>query len=57
MVLGQVPVFGARAADFERDLRRLRRTSSTGRFAERTRDIALDIWRPVEDPSIDRETT
>jgi SAM-dependent methyltransferase len=40
-------LFGARAAEFERDLRRLlRRTSPTGRFAERTRDIALDIWRP-----------
>jgi hypothetical protein len=40
-------LFGARVADFERDLRRLlRRTSPTGRFAERTRDIALDVWRP-----------
>ena len=40
-------LFGLRAADFERDLRRLlRRTSPGGRFAERTRDIALDIWRP-----------
>jgi SAM-dependent methyltransferase len=51
-------LFGARAADFERDLRSLlRRTSPTGRFAERTRDIALDIWHPVEDPWTDRETT
>ena len=51
-------LFGARAADFERDLRRLlRRTSPTGRFAERTRDIALDIWRPVGDPWTDRGTT
>lgn len=40
-------LFGARAPDFERDLRRLlRRSSPSGRFAERTRDVALDIWRP-----------
>jgi SAM-dependent methyltransferase len=40
-------LFGARLPAFEADLRRLlRRTSPVGRFAERTRDIALDIWRP-----------
>lgn len=39
-------LFGARLSAFEADLRRLlRRTSPGGRFAERTRDIALDIWR------------
>jgi hypothetical protein len=39
-------LFGARLPEFERDLRRLlRRVSPSGRFAERTRDIALDIWR------------
>lgn len=41
-------LFGARAAGFERDLRRLlQRSSPAGRFAERTRDIALDIWQPA----------
>jgi len=41
-------LFGARLPAFERDLRGLlRRISPTGQFAERTRDIALDIWRPT----------
>jgi hypothetical protein len=41
-------LFGARLAAFERDLRRLlRRISPSGRFSERTRDIALDIWRRI----------
>jgi SAM-dependent methyltransferase len=41
-------LFGARRPAFEADLRDLlRRTSPDGRFAERTRDIALDIWRPA----------
>jgi SAM-dependent methyltransferase len=40
-------LFGTDRARFERDLRDLlRRTSPSGRFAERTRDVALDIWRP-----------
>jgi SAM-dependent methyltransferase len=39
-------LFGARLPAFERDLRRLlRRISPAGRFAERTRAIALDVWR------------
>ena len=39
-------LFGPRLAEFEADLRALlRRTSPAGRFAERTRDIALDVWR------------
>ena len=41
-------LFGARLPAFERDLRRLlRRVSPAARFAERTRNIALDIWRPT----------
>jgi SAM-dependent methyltransferase len=41
-------LLGPDLAAFEVDLRRLlRRTSPTGRFAERTRDVALDIWRPA----------
>jgi SAM-dependent methyltransferase len=41
-------LFGARLPAFEADLRRLlRRTSPDGRFAERTRDVALDFWRPA----------
>jgi SAM-dependent methyltransferase len=41
-------LFGGRLPDFEADLRRLlRRTSPDGRFAERTRDIAVDLWRPT----------
>jgi SAM-dependent methyltransferase len=40
--------FGARLADFETDLRALwREASPTGRFAERTRSVALDVWTPV----------
>ncbi len=41
-------LFGARLPAFEVDLRRLLgRISPAGRFAERTRDIAIDIWRPT----------
>jgi SAM-dependent methyltransferase len=41
-------LFGERLGAFEGDLRRLlRRVSPAGRFAERTRDAALDIWRPT----------
>lgn len=41
-------LFGARRAAFERDLRSLlRRASPSGRFAERRRAIALDVWRPA----------
>ena len=40
-------LFGARLPAFERDLRRLLRgVSPAGRFAERTRNVALDVWRP-----------
>lgn len=39
-------VFGDRLAAFGADLRELlRETSPEGRFAERTREIALVIWR------------
>lgn len=39
-------LFGARRSEFERDLRGLlAKTAADGRFAERRRDIALDIWR------------
>jgi SAM-dependent methyltransferase len=42
-------LFGGAKDDFERDLRLLlRRTSPDGRFAERAREVALDIWRPQE---------
>jgi hypothetical protein len=41
-------LFGARVSEFEADLRRvLRQTSPDGTFAERTRDVALDIWHPA----------
>jgi hypothetical protein len=40
-------LFGDRLANFEQDLRALlRRTSPQGRFAERTREVELVIWRP-----------
>ena len=40
-------LFGGRRGSFERDLRQLLGDASPcGLFAERTRDIALDIWRP-----------
>ncbi|MGI5215554.1 hypothetical protein [Plantactinospora sp. CA-290183] len=40
-------LFGDRVAEFERDLRELlRAVSPEGRFAERTRDVAMTIWRP-----------
>lgn len=40
-------LFGANQERFESDLRALLRdVSPDGLFAERTRDIALDIWRP-----------
>ena len=39
-------LFGSRRKEFERDLRELlTATADHGRFAERRRDIALDIWR------------
>lgn len=39
-------LFGASRSEFERDLRGLLvGTAADGRFAERRRDIALDIWR------------
>ena len=40
-------LFADRLPSFEADLRRLLRgTSPTGRFCERTHDVALVIWRP-----------
>ncbi len=40
-------LFGAELSRFEADLRAvLEDTAPDGRFAERTRDIALDVWRP-----------
>lgn len=40
-------LFGERLAEFESELRDLlRRTAPDGRFSERTREIALVIWRP-----------
>jgi hypothetical protein len=40
-------LFGPHRARFERDLRELlHHASPTNLFAERTRPIALDIWRP-----------
>jgi hypothetical protein len=40
-------LFGERLTEFDRELRSvLRAASSTGIFAERRREIALDIWRP-----------
>jgi SAM-dependent methyltransferase len=45
---GSAPhLFGDQLPAFEADLRRLlRAASSSGRFAERTREIAVVIWRP-----------
>jgi SAM-dependent methyltransferase len=45
---GSAPhLFGSRLGDFEDDLRRLLlATSPSGWFSERTREIALVIWRP-----------
>jgi SAM-dependent methyltransferase len=40
-------LFGDRLPGFERELRELLgRTSPTGQFSERTREVGLDIWRP-----------
>lgn len=40
-------LFGDRLGQFERDLRDLLlRASPSGRFAERTREVELVIWRP-----------
>ena len=40
-------LFGERVAEFEAELRALlRRRSPDGSFSERTREIALDLWRP-----------
>jgi len=40
-------LFGDRLAEFERELRdMLRQASPGGRFSERTREVALVIWRP-----------
>lgn len=40
-------LFGDRLRTFERELRGVLRTASPGgRFSERAREIALDIWRP-----------
>lgn len=52
---GSTPhLLGERRAEFERDLRALlRRTSPDGRFAERMREIAIDIWRPVRRDGVD----
>jgi hypothetical protein len=48
-------LFGARRDAFERDLRTLlRQTSPDGLFAERMREIALDIWRPRDVGRVDR---
>jgi SAM-dependent methyltransferase len=39
-------LFGERLEEFEAELRRLlRRRAPDGRFSERTREIALDVWR------------
>jgi SAM-dependent methyltransferase len=45
---GSTPhLFGAEVGRFEADLRALLRDAAPdGRFSERTRDIALDVWRP-----------
>jgi SAM-dependent methyltransferase len=41
-------LFGERLAEFERDLRELLRSASpSGRFAERSREVSLLVWRPV----------
>ncbi|GAA0593348.1 class I SAM-dependent methyltransferase [Kutzneria viridogrisea] len=40
-------LFGERRAEFEAELRRLLHSASpSGVFSERTREIAIDIWRP-----------
>ncbi|MGN9908436.1 class I SAM-dependent methyltransferase [Phytohabitans sp. LJ34] len=40
-------LFGERVAEFERDLRALLRSASPpGRFAERSHDVSLIVWRP-----------
>jgi hypothetical protein len=40
-------LFGERRAEFERDLRALlRRASPGGVFAERMREVALEVWWP-----------
>jgi hypothetical protein len=40
-------LFAERLATFETDLRRLlTQTSQDGRFSERTREIAVVVWRP-----------
>ena len=42
-------LFGERVAEFEADLRRLlREVAPDGRFSERTREIAVSIWRVPE---------
>jgi hypothetical protein len=39
-------LFGQRLADFKAELRTLlREASPSGRFAERAREVALDVWR------------
>lgn len=39
-------LYGERLAEFEADLRRLlRQTAPDGRFSERTREIAVSVWR------------
>jgi SAM-dependent methyltransferase len=45
-------LFGERRDAFERDLRALlRRISPAGRFCERMRPVALDVWRPATSAS------
>lgn len=40
-------LFGDRVGAFERDLRALLRAESPdGQFAERMREVAVEIWRP-----------
>lgn len=44
-------LFGARVGEFERDLRDLLRDASpSGRFAQRSRETVLLVWRPSEGP-------
>lgn len=52
---GSTPhLFGGRREEFERDLRALlRRSSRGGVFAERIREVALDIWRPGTGDRVD----
>ena len=46
-------LFGDRYADFESDLRALLQAASDdGRFCERVRDIAFDVWRPHTRPEV-----